>query len=146
MKVNTSRSLQRFNTHHINYLQNVARVFPFILRVKHKTLHVKLSLGWVGKICKKLICMRFDRLSLIFDRLSLANLANKSCNSLDSNFTSKHTLSSLNLDSKFWLWFANTLQIEVLLHLVTKVLEHNKKKTLWSFIGLRFSFSTSLFK
>ena len=40
MKVNTSRS-QRFNTQHIKDFQNVARVFPFILRVKHKTLYVK---------------------------------------------------------------------------------------------------------
>ena len=35
-------------------------------------------------------------------------------------------MSSLNLDSKFWSWFANTLQFEVLIHLVPKVLEPNK--------------------
>ena len=60
-----------------------------------------------------------------FDWSSLVDLANKSCNSLDSNFTNKHTLSNLNLDFKFWSWFANTLHIEVLLHLVPKVLEPN---------------------
>ena len=124
MKVNTSRSHKKFNTQHINNLWNVARVFPFILGVKYKTLHVKLSLGNSAK--KKIIYTRFDRLSLIFNQSSLADLANKSSNSLDSNFTNKHTLSSLNLDSKFWSWFANTLQIEVLINLVPKVLEPNK--------------------
>ena len=61
-----------------------------------------------------------------FDQSSLADLANKSSNSLDSNFTNKHTLSNLNLDSKFCSWFANTLQTEVLIYLVPKVLEPNK--------------------
>ena len=119
MKVNISRSHKRFNTQHINNLKNIARVFPFILGVKYKTLHVKSGLGWVGKICRKLICTRFNR-------SSLADLANKSYNSLVSNFTHKHTLSSLNLDSKFWSWFSNTLHIEVLIYLVPKVLEPNK--------------------
>ena len=52
--------------------------------------------AWVEleKYCKKLIYVRFDQ-------SSLADLANKSYNLLDSNFTNKHTLSSLNLDSKF---------------------------------------------
>ena len=40
MKANTSRSHKRFT--HTAYQQpkNVARVFPFILEAKHKTLHV----------------------------------------------------------------------------------------------------------
>ena len=63
-----------------------------------------------------------------FDQSSLADLANKSYNSLDSNFTNKYTLSSLNLDSKFLSWFANTLHIEILIHLVSKVLEPNNKE------------------
>ena len=39
MKENTSRSHKRFT--HTAYQQpkNVARVFPFILKEKHKTLH-----------------------------------------------------------------------------------------------------------
>ena len=45
MKVNTSRSHKRFNTQHIKDFLNVARAFPFILGVKHKTLHVKQD--WV---------------------------------------------------------------------------------------------------
>ena len=127
MKVNTSKSHKRFNTQHINNQQNVVRIFLFILGLKYKTLHVKPGFGLVGKkTCKKLICTRFDWSSLIFDRSSLANLANKSYNSLDFNFTNKYTLSSQNLDSKFWSWFANTLHIEVLIHLVPKVLEPNK--------------------
>ena len=41
MKVNTSRSHKKFNTQPSKDIKNVARVFPFILGVKHKTLHVK---------------------------------------------------------------------------------------------------------
>ena len=85
-----------------------------------------MSLGWVGNSVEKTIYMWFNRSSLIFDRSSLADLHNKSYNTLNSNFTNKHTLSSLILDSKFWSWFANTLNIEVLIHLVLKVLESNK--------------------
>ena len=38
----------------------------------------------------------------------------------------KHTLSSLNLDLMFWSRFANTLQVEVLIHLDPNFLEPNK--------------------
>ena len=131
MKVNTFRSHKRFNTQHIHNIYNVARIFPFILGVKYKTLHVKPGLGRVGKICRKLIWTRFDR-------LSLADLANKPCNSLDSNFTNKHTLSSLNLDSKFWSWFASILHIEFLIHLVPKILEPNKLH-LWQSMTKHFT-------
>ena len=92
-----------------------------------------MSLGWVGNSAEKTICTRFNRSSLIFNRSSLADLSNKSCSTLDSNFTNKHILSSLNLDSKFWSWFANSLQIEVLIHLAPKVLEPNKLP-LWQFV------------
>ena len=40
MKVNASRSHRRFNTQLSKEFLNVARVFPFILKVKHLTLHV----------------------------------------------------------------------------------------------------------
>ena len=40
MKINTSRSHKRFNTQHINNLQNLDRVFLFILETKYKILHV----------------------------------------------------------------------------------------------------------
>ena len=58
------------HTQHKEQPLNVARVFPFIPKTKHKTLHVKPGLGWVGKFCRKTICTSFDRLSLIFDRSS----------------------------------------------------------------------------
>ena len=45
MKVNTFRSHKRFNTQHIKDFQNVVRVFPFILGVKHETLHIKQALA-----------------------------------------------------------------------------------------------------
>ena len=53
MKVNTSRSHKRFNTQHINNLQNVARVFPFILEAKYKTLHVIWALAELEILQKK---------------------------------------------------------------------------------------------
>ena len=84
----------------------MARVFPFTLKAKHKTLHIKRAWAELENLKKKKkIYIRFDRSSLIFDRLSLifdqsslANLHNKSCSTLDSNFIQKHTLNSLNLD------------------------------------------------
>ena len=66
---------------------------PFILKGKHITLHVIRAWAWIGKVCRKTICMSFDRLSLICDRSSLVDLHNKSYNILYSNFTHKHTLS-----------------------------------------------------
>ena len=108
----------------------MTRVFPFILGVKYKTLHIKPGLGWVGNSTEK------NNLHEVWS-IKPCRFANKSYNSLNSNFTNKHTLSSLNLDSKFWSWFANTLQIEVLIHLVSKVLipnityELNWKSSFW---------------
>ena len=40
MKVNTSRSHKDSYTQHKQPQQNVARVFPFTLKAKHKTLHI----------------------------------------------------------------------------------------------------------
>ena len=85
-----------------------------------------MDLGWVGNSTEK------NNLHEVWS-IEPCRFANKSYNSLNSNFTNKHTLSNLNLDSKFWSWFANTLQIEVLIHLVPKVLEPNKL-SLWHFV------------
>ena len=74
-------------TQHKEQPQNVARVFLFILKTKHKTLHVKSGLGSVGKFCRKTICTSFIRSSLILDRSSQADLHSKSYKTLDSNFT-----------------------------------------------------------
>ena len=64
--------------------------------------------GWVGKFCKKTICTSFDRSSLILDRSSQADLHSKSCRTLDSNFTEKHTLSKSKTKTQtVWSWFAN---------------------------------------
>ena len=68
----------------------MVRVFPFILKAKHKTLHViwawAWTWAWVGKFCRKTICTSFDRSNLIFDRSNFADLHNKSYSTLDSNF------------------------------------------------------------
>ena len=45
MKVNTSRFHRRFNTQLSKDSQNIARVFPFILKVKHLTLDVIRALA-----------------------------------------------------------------------------------------------------
>ena len=58
------------HTQHKEHPQNMAKVFPFIFKAKHKTLHIKPDLGWVGKFCRKTIYTSFDRSSLIFDRSS----------------------------------------------------------------------------
>ena len=59
------------HTQHKHPHKNVARVFPFILKAKHKTLHVIWAWAWVGKIYRKIFCTSFDQSSLIFDRSSL---------------------------------------------------------------------------
>ena len=53
----------------------MARFFPFILKAKHKTLHVIWAWAELEKSAKKkkkTICTSFDQSSLIFDRSSLA--------------------------------------------------------------------------
>ena len=127
MKINTSRSHKKFNTQHIKDFQKVPRVFPFILRVKHKTLHVKLGLGWVGKFCRKINLHEVRLIKSNFRsiepcRFRPINLAITRFQLLQIN-----TLwASLNLDSMFWSWFANIIHNEVLIHLVPKVLEPNR--------------------
>ena len=61
MEANISRSHKRFT--HTQYKQqhkNVARVFPFILKTKHKTLHVIWAWAELEKFAKKTFCMSFD--------------------------------------------------------------------------------------
>ena len=77
------------HTQHKEHPQNMAKVFPFIFKAKHKTLHIKPDLGWVGKFCRKTIYTSFDQSSLILDQSSQVDLHNKSCRTLDSNFTHK---------------------------------------------------------
>ena len=48
---------------------------PFLLEAKHKPLHVIWAWAELEILQKKkTICMSFDRSSLIFDRLSLAEI------------------------------------------------------------------------
>ena len=62
------------HTQHKEQPQNVARVFPFVLKAKHKTLHVKQAWAELENLQKKkkTICTSFDQSSLIFDQSSLA--------------------------------------------------------------------------
>ena len=104
------------HTQHKEQPQNVARVFPFILKTKHKTLHIRPGLGWFGKFCKKTICTSINRLSLILDRSSQTDLHSKSYKILNSNFTHKHTLSKSKVRLKRFDHGLPTLQNEVLIH------------------------------
>ena len=104
---------QDSHTQHKVLPLNVAKVFPFILKAKHKTLHVKPSLGWVGKFYRKTICT-------IFDWSSQLDLHSKSCRTLDSNFTYKHILSKSKIRLKHFDHGLSTLEIEVLIHLNLK--------------------------
>ena len=57
----------------MEHLQNVTRIFPFILKTKHKTLHVNRA--WV----ELEILQKKQSARLWIDRSSQANLHNKSC-------------------------------------------------------------------
>ena len=59
------------HTQHKQQPKNVARVFPFILKAKYKTLHVIWARVELGKIYKKTFSTSFDWSSLILDRSSL---------------------------------------------------------------------------
>ena len=98
----------------------MARVFPFKLKAKHKTLHVKRAWAELEKFCKKTIYTNFDRSSLILDQSSQADLHSKSCSTLDSNFTHKHTLSKSKTRLRCFDHGLPTLQNEVLIHLNLK--------------------------
>ena len=60
----------------------MARVFPFIPKAKHKTLHVKWAWVELENSAKKQSA-----------QASIDRVNNKSCSTLNSNFTHKHTLS-----------------------------------------------------
>ena len=61
------------------------------------------------KIYRKLIYTRFDR-------SSLADLANKSCNTLDSNFTNNQTLSKSKPRLNVLIMVYQHIQSEALIH------------------------------
>ena len=75
-----------------------------------------MGLSRVGKFCRKIICTSFDQLSLILDRSSQADLHSKSCRTLDSNITHKHTLNKSKTRLKRFDHGLPTLQNEVLIH------------------------------
>ena len=74
-------------TQHKQQHKNEVRVFSFILKAKHKTLHVKRAWAELE------ISVEKKSTWALIDRSSQADLHSKSCNTLDSNFTHKHTLS-----------------------------------------------------
>ena len=108
------------HTQHKEQPQNVARVFPFILKAKYKTLHVKWVWAELENFAEKTICTSFDWSSLILNRSSQTNLHSKSCSTLDSNCTHKHTLSKSKTRLKRFDHGLLILQNEVLIHLNLK--------------------------
>ena len=85
-------------------------IFPFILKAKYKTLYVKRAWAELKNTVEKTIYTSFDR-------SSQADLHNKSCSTIDSNFTHKHTLSKSKTKTKHFDHGLQTLQNEVLIHL-----------------------------
>ena len=53
MKANTSRSHKRFTHKHKEQSLNVARVFPFILKTKHKSIHDKRAWAELENFAEK---------------------------------------------------------------------------------------------
>ena len=82
----------------------MARVFSFILEAIHKTLHVIWAWAELEILEKKkqFAQASIDRVSFSIDQ-ALPKLNGNFLQLLDSNFTHKHTLSSLNLDLMFCL-------------------------------------------
>ena len=82
--------------------------FPLYTGRNRSETLILMGLGWVRNSIEKTICTTFDRSSLIHDRSSHVDLHSKSCRTLNSNFTYKHTLSKSKTKTKtFWSQFAN---------------------------------------
>ena len=98
-----------------------------IFGVKHKTLHIKPGLGWVGKFCKKINLHEVRSMESNFRSIEFCRFRPINPTITRFQLLQINTLwASLNLDSMFWSWFANIIHNEVLIHLVLKVLEPNK--------------------
>ena len=78
------------HTQHKEPPQNVARIFPFILKAKYKTLHVKRAWAELEKFCIKTICTSFDLDSI--DRARKIYTVNPTVHSIPTLHI-KHTLS-----------------------------------------------------
>ena len=106
------------HTQHIEHLKNVARVFPFILKTKHKTLYVTRAWAELEILQKKkTICTTFDRSSLILDRSSQTEMHNEFCSSSIPTLHKTHTLSKSKI--RLTTCFDHglpTIQIRVLIH------------------------------
>ena len=98
-------------------------------------LKVWFNVSLESSSCRKLLLIsamldrlkiRLDRLSLIFDRSSLAVLDNKFLQNTRFKLTLKQTLSKPKPRLIVLIMVCQYIQIEVLIHLVPKVLEPNK--------------------
>ena len=100
--------------------------FLFILGVKHKTLHIKLGLGWIGKFCRKINLHEVWSIESNFWSIKPCRFRPINPAITWFQFLQINTLwASLNLDFMFWSWFSNIIHNEVLIHLVPKVFEPN---------------------
>ena len=103
----------------------MARVFLFILGVKHLTLHIYWAWATFETFLKNSGTACFDQSSLTFDRLSLAVLHSKFLQNTQFKLTLKQTLSKPKPRLIVLIMVCQHIQNEVLIYLVTKVLEPN---------------------
>ena len=104
----------------------MARVFPFILGVKHLTLHIYWAWATFETFLQNSRIACFDRSSLTFDPLSLVVLHSKFLQNTRFKLTLKQTLSKLKPRLIILIMVYQYIQNEVPIYLVPKVLEPNK--------------------
>ena len=103
----------------------MVRVFPFILEVKHLTLHVYWAWATFETFLQNSRTTCFDRLSLTFDQSSLAILHSKFLQNTRFKLTLKQTLSKPKPRLIVLIMVCQHIQNEGLIYLVPKVLEPN---------------------
>ena len=88
------------HTQHKEHLQNVARIFLFILKIKHKTLHVKQVWAELENSTEK------QSARLLIDQARQIYIINSAATRFQLYI--HHILwISLNKTKTFWSWFAN---------------------------------------
>ena len=106
----------------------MAKVFPFILGVKHLTLHAIWTWATFETFLQNSRTACFNRSSLTFNRLSLAVLHSKFLENTRFKLTLKQILSKPKPRFIVLIMVCQHIQDEILIHLVPKVLEPNNNR------------------
>ena len=109
---------QRNHTHSIRSNQKMwLGFFSFILKTKHKTLHVKWAWVELEEFYRKTFCSSFNRSSLILDRLSQTELHSKFYINSIPTLHKMHILqASINKTKTCFDHGLPTIQIRVLIY------------------------------